>query len=144
MRIEGKYPLDAPPERAYQALHDPAVLSSCIPGCEKLEPRGEDKFEAVLSIGSGPIRGRYSGTVTVLDADPPRAYTMHLDGRGAVGFISGQASFTLVPNDQGSEVQFTGDVQVGGIIARVGQRALTGVSRFMIGQFFDCVREKLQ
>jgi carbon monoxide dehydrogenase subunit G len=36
-----------------------------------------------------------------------------------------------------------GDVQVGGAVARVGQRLLAGVSKMMMDRFFECLRGKV-
>jgi carbon monoxide dehydrogenase subunit G len=34
-------------------------------------------------------------------------------------------------------------VQIGGAIARVGQRLLSGVSKMMMDRFFECLRQKI-
>ena len=44
MEISGSYKFNAPPDRVWALLMDPAVLSSCIPGCERFEPDGDDRY----------------------------------------------------------------------------------------------------
>ena len=46
---------------------DPAVLSSCIPGCERFEPDGEDRYTVTLTVGLAAITGTYNGTVDLAD-----------------------------------------------------------------------------
>ena len=142
MQIEGKYEFDAPPERVYAALLDPAILASCMPGCEKLEASGADTFDVVLSVGVAAVKGRYAGSVILKDKNPPHSYSMEIKGSGPPGFVSGHAHFSITPQNGRSEIRVTSDVEVGGMIARVGQRVLGGVSKFMIGQFFDCLKKK--
>jgi hypothetical protein len=43
----------------------------------------------------------------------------------------------------GTRVGYSADVQVGGLIASVGQRMLGGVSRMMLDQFFSRMTELL-
>ena len=44
MDIAGTYTFNAPPDRVWNILMDPQVISSCIPGCEAFEPLGEDRI----------------------------------------------------------------------------------------------------
>jgi carbon monoxide dehydrogenase subunit G len=43
----------------------------------------------------------------------------------------------------GTRVAYDGDVQIGGLIAGVGQRMLGGVSKMMVDQFFSRMAELL-
>jgi carbon monoxide dehydrogenase subunit G len=43
----------------------------------------------------------------------------------------------------GTRVSYSADVQVGGLIASVGQRMLGGVSKMMLDQFFNRMSETL-
>ena len=60
------------------------------------------------------------------------------------GFVRGEAVITLTDNAGGTRVAYSADVQVGGLIAGVGQRMLGGVSKMMTDQFFNRVSELLQ
>ena len=47
MKFTGENVLNAPVEKAWDALLDPAVLVRTIPGCEKLEATGYEEWEEV-------------------------------------------------------------------------------------------------
>lgn len=144
MQIEGKYIVDASPERVYAALLDPAVLAACIPGCSRFERIKDNTYEVTLTVGISMARGTYKGSVTILDQDPPRSCVLSLEGSGAPGFITGRAHFNIIPKDGDSEIQITSAVEVGGPIARVGQRVMEGISKHLIGQFFRSLGQRLQ
>ena len=67
MDIAGTYTFDAPPERVWALLMDPAVISSCIPGCDSFEPDGENRYRVRLQVAMAAITGTYDGTVTLAD-----------------------------------------------------------------------------
>ena len=69
MDITGSYTFNAPPDRVWTLLMDPAVIASCIPGCEKLEPTGEDRYRASLTIALAAITGSYEGTVQISEKE---------------------------------------------------------------------------
>lgn len=143
MKVEGSYAYPATPERVWARLLDPAALRSCIPGCEALEPSGPDRWTAKLSVGVGPVRGRYDGSVAIANKREPVSYTLEIEGSGSPGFVRGTAQVSLVAGDAGTRVDVTAEAQVGGTVAAVGQRMLSGVAKTLMGQFFDCLRATL-
>ena len=63
-------------DEVWQALNDPAVLVRTIPGCERLEVTGPDRYRIVVSAGVASIKGTYAGEVALhrpADADILRA-----------------------------------------------------------------------
>ena len=145
MRVEGTYRFPASQERVYQLLIDPLVLKKCIPGCERLEPLGDDRYEAIVKVGVGAVRGTYKGEVHVVDQQPPERYRMIVQGRGGPGFIKGEAAIVIAPAGEAEcDVKVVGDGQVGGMIAGVAQRLLGGVATMMMNQFFECFRKQLE
>lgn len=143
MKIEGTFDFAATRERVWTRLLDPEALRSCIPGCKELQLTAPDTWTATLSVGAGPVRGTYVGTVTLADQHAPESYRLEIEGRGGPGFVKGSALVTLTSNDQGTRVVVDATAQVGGTVAAVGQRMLSGVARMLMGQFFDCLRAGL-
>ena len=77
------------------------------------------------------------------DQVPNRSYKLVVEGTGATGFVRGQSIVTLNEEAGKTLVDVAGDVQIGGAIARVGQRLLSGVSKMMMDRFFECLRSKI-
>ena len=76
------------------------------------------------------------------DLDPPHSYKMAIEGSGNLGFASGVATVTLTPaDDGGTNVHVDADSQVGGSVARVGQRMMGSVAKGMMDRFFGCLAE---
>ena len=144
MEVSATYTFDAPRQRVWELLIDPQVIAGCLPGCEAMEPTGDDTYRAILTIGIAAITGRYEGTVRMSDKDEPAGYTLVVEGKGKPGFVNGSANVSLAEADGGARtsVAVTGRAQVGGTIARVGQRLLGGVSKMMMDRFFACLQER--
>ncbi|HEX5886831.1 MAG TPA: carbon monoxide dehydrogenase subunit G [Pyrinomonadaceae bacterium] len=136
MKLEGIHQLDAPRERVYQCLVDPEVLQRCIPGCERLEKTGDNTFAATIRAGVGSIKGVFNGTARLEDLREPEHLRIVVDGKGAPGFLKGSGDLDLEHAEYGTKVNYSGDVQVGGTIASVGQRMIQGTAKMMATQFF--------
>jgi carbon monoxide dehydrogenase subunit G len=143
MKLEGTYEVPAPRTKVWEAFLDPKVLKKAIPGCEKLEAVGPDEYKATMKIGVGGVKGTFEGKVKLSDKQPPDSYKMSAEGSGGPGFIRSETLITLSDHDGGTRVTYSSDVQVGGLIASVGQRLLGGVSKIMADKFFTRMGELL-
>ena len=139
MKIEGAHELHASPARVFETLIDPVVLKRCIPGCERLEQTGENAYSTTLRAGVGSIKGLFTGNVRLEDIHPPRRFRMIVDGKGQPGFLKGAGDLILEERDGAAIVSYSGEVQVGGTIASVGQRMLQGAVKMMATQFFTAI-----
>ena len=144
MKIEGTHQLNARRERVFRALTDPAVLQRCIPGCERLEQTGENAYATTLRTGVGSIKGVFIGNVRLEDVRPPAHYRIVVDGKGQPGFLKGTGDLDLEEQGDDTLVKYTGDVQVGGTIASVGQRLIQGAAKMMASQFFTALEAEAQ
>ena len=96
MDLTGSYEIAEPREKVWAALNDPEVLARCLAGCESLERTSDTEFDARINARIGPVKARFTGTVTLSAIDPPNGY--RIDGAlqgGAAGFAKGGATVTL-------------------------------------------------
>lgn len=137
MKIEGNYTFDAPEKIVWESLLDPDILANTLPGCEKLEKVGDNEYEGALKIKVGPVQGVFKGTVTLTDIVENEGYTMQVNGRGAGSFVKGTGHVKLEAQDGSTVIHYTGDAQVGGRIASVGQRLLDSSAKSVLRQSLD-------
>ena len=144
MNLDGSAVLSASPEQVWSVITDPAVLARTIPGCETLEQVGNDEYRMNVSVGVGAIRGTYAGEVKLSDKQHPTSYVMHASGAGAPGNARAQVTINLEPADGGkTNLTYSADAVIGGPVAGVGQRMITGVAKRMAGQFFTAIDAEL-
>jgi len=143
MDITGSYTFNAPPDRVWNLLMDSTVIAACIPGCQKLEPVGEDRYRASLTVALAAITGSYEGNVQITDKVPHSSYRLAVEGQGKPGFVKGNAAISLRPDGATTVVDVAGTVETGGPIARLGQRLIGNVSKMMQDRFFACLQGKV-
>lgn len=145
MDMQGSRPLAITQQQAWDALNDPEVLKLCIPGCDKLEPTGENQYAVGMAVKIGPVSAKFSGKITLSDIVPPQNYTIGFDGQGGVaGFGKGKAQVSLQPAEGGCELSYTVNAQVGGKIAQLGQRLIDGAAKGMAEDFFKRFDDEMQ
>ena len=144
MKLAGQYLLPAPPAKVWALLTDPNRLAKLLPGCERLDPDGPDRFKAAVKFGIAAISGKYAGTIEFAEKKPPTSMRMKLSGKGIPGFVDGVGHIELAEKGGQTELRYTGEAQVGGMIASVGQRMIEGAARKIVDQFFAAASEELK
>jgi len=137
--------VNAPLDKVWAALNDPAVLKDAVPGCESFERVSDSEWRVVVASKIGPVAARFNGRITLADLAPPTAYTMKFEGQGgAAGFANGEAKVSLAPSgSQATALTYTAKAQVGGKIAQLGSRLIDGAAAKMADEFFERFAERV-
>ena len=143
MKITGSYTIDAPRDQVWAALNDMEVLARIVPGCERLVQTGENEYEGTVKIGIQSIKGSYSGKIRLEDIQPPHHYKLVASGRSSNGVVDGSGSVDLAEQDGKTVLTYSGDAQIGGTLASVGQRLIEGASKQMINQSLKALVEQI-
>jgi carbon monoxide dehydrogenase subunit G len=115
-----------------------------LPGCERFDPDGPDRFKAAVKIGIAAISGNYSGRIDFAEKKPPKSTRMKPSGKGVPGFVDGVGYIELSEKSGQTELRYTGEAQVGGMIAAVGQRTIEDAARKSVDQFVAAAAEELK
>jgi len=137
VKLSGNYTVPIERERAYHLMQDPDVLGRAMPGCNRLALAGPDEYEMQMKMVISSIQGLFAGKVRIADRNPPESFRLIVEGSGKVGFMKGDGLLTFATLYTSTDIHYEGDVQVGGMIAGVGQRLLDTTSRFLIKKFFE-------
>jgi hypothetical protein len=141
MKVEGDHLFKAPREVVFEMFNDPDALGAAVPGMQKMVKIDESHYEAVLGIRVGPVSANFSGTLTLTDVVPPESVTLMIEGKGGAGFVKG-VGYVKFENlgDETTLLKYTGEANIGGTLASVGQRMIDSVAKSM----FKTVFEKLE
>ncbi len=133
---EGRTEVAAPRERLWAMLLDPDALLRIVPGAHGVERVSETEYRADVTLGVGPVKGRYRVALSLSDMQAPEALTLTGSAEGALGFGHGSGRVTLEAAPQGTVIAWRYEAAVGGRVASIAGRLLDGAARLVIGQFF--------
>ncbi|MEX0760031.1 MAG: carbon monoxide dehydrogenase subunit G, partial [Tistlia sp.] len=144
--MSGEYRIEAPRQKVWEALNDPAVLKACIPGCESLEKSADNQFDATVRAKVGPVSAKFNGSVTLSDIVEAESYTISGTGKGgAAGMASGSAKVHLADAEGGATtLAYEVEAKVSGKIAQIGARLIDSTAKKYADEFFAKFREILE
>jgi carbon monoxide dehydrogenase subunit G len=138
MRLSGSKEFPTNPQQTYELLTNPDAIVQAMPGMKRLTARSETLYEAEMEVGVAGIKGSYQGTLEMKDVVPGERYRLVVHGEGPMGFMDADVGVRIEAREAGgSVIMYDGEATVGGTVAGVGQRVLSGVAKFLINQFFN-------
>ncbi len=144
MKVEGEHLFNGTRQQVWDLFRDTEVMAAALPGTKKMELVGENTYEAVMNVRVGPVAGEFSGQLVISNEDHPNSYTMTVDGQGKPGFLKGVGDVILKdPGENQTLMEYTGEVQIGGRLAAVGQRLIDTVAKSIISQAFETLDKSL-
>ncbi len=136
MKLSGSYQINLSKEKVWEALNNPEILKQAIPGCEEFIKNSETEFTATATNKIGPFNASFTGDIELKDLNPPNSYKITGSGNSPVGFASGEAEVKLEDHENGTNLIYEVEANVGGKIAQVGSRLIDMTAKKMADIFF--------
>jgi carbon monoxide dehydrogenase subunit G len=134
MRVSGRATIDAPRDDVFAAICDPGALLEVIPGCDEIRRVSDTEYRGRLALRLPAIAGAFETSVRLTESDPPAFGAFEGGIEGRPGSVVGRASFRLTETDGRTVVDYEGDGQVGGPLARLDSRFLEGIATRLVDE----------
>ena len=145
MRFEGTLDIDAPRDRVWSFLTDPAQVTTCAPDVQSLEITDPHHFKVVVRAGVGPIKSTFAMNVQLLELERPKHAAVLARGQAPGSAVEMVSNMDLSEFDETQTVmQWSSDVTVSGMIQQVGARLMQGAADKITQQIFACIKAKLE
>ncbi len=145
MELTNDFRVGVPVERAWDVLTDVELIAPCMPGAQLQEVEG-DEYRGVVKVKVGPVTAQYKGAARFVERDlAGRTVVLRAEGRETRGQGNANATITarLTPDGEGTAVSVVTDLTVTGRVAQFGRGVMADVSAKLLGQFVDCLENKL-
>jgi carbon monoxide dehydrogenase subunit G len=143
VNVKGEIIVDANQEDVWNALNDPEVLRKATPGCKVLNEISPDSYKAEIVLGIAAVRGEYEAEIKIFEKESsPNRYKLAMKADSKMGFLEGNAVVELDYNHPNTTIRYDGEAQVGGLIAGVGQRILSGIAKMIVKDFFKKIAKE--
>src|SRR6478609_12228281 len=144
MEMSAEQGIPASQQQTWDALNDPAVRKQCVPGCESIDPIGDNQYQVLMVARVGPVSAKFKGKLTLSDMQPPNSYSIAFEGQGgAAGFAKGGAHVRLSAEGEKTKLSYDVKASVGGKLAQIGSRLVDAAAKKVAGDFFRNFNQKV-
>ena len=145
MELTNTFEVDRPIDETWKILMDLEFIAPCMPGAQLTEIEGEE-YRGLVKIKVGPITAQYKGKARFVEQDEvARRAQLKAEGRDPrQGNANAMVTATMEPSSETTtSVTVHTDLSLSGKIASFGRGAIEDVSKKILGQFTDNLRDKL-
>lgn len=146
MELTNEFVIDRSVDETWEILNDLEFIAPCMPGAQLTEIEG-DEYRGLVKIKVGPITANYKGKASFVEQDADkRVAKLKAEGRDPrQGNANAMVTAKMEPAGDGqTTVNIHTDLGLSGKIASFGRGAIEDVSKKILGQFTENLREKLE
>src|SRR5438874_13207699 len=102
MEFSGTQTIEAPIEKVWAFLLDVNKVAACAPGFQSLEELGNEHWKAVVAVGVGAVKAKFTLDVTRSEMKEPEQMIVNARGKasGSAVDLSGDMHLTAVDSSQ--------------------------------------------
>ena len=145
MELTHEFTVPASIEETWRALNDIEGVAGCFPGAKVTSVEG-DSFQGTCKVKLGPIALTYNGSGEFTGKDES-AHTMTLAAKGkdkrGNGTAGADVTASMTADGDQTRVKVVTQLQITGKPAQFGRGVIQDVSDKLLGQFTDCLEQKL-
>ncbi|MEZ5410504.1 MAG: SRPBCC family protein [Acidimicrobiales bacterium] len=146
MELTNEFVIDRGVEDTWKILNDLEFIAPCMPGAQLQEIEG-DEYRGIVKVKVGPITAQYKGKASFVEQDATaKVARLKAEGRDPrQGNANAMITASMEPvGDAQTNVKIHTDLGLSGKIASFGRGAIEDVSKKILGQFTENLRQKLE
>ncbi len=146
MELTNEFVIDRPIEETWSILNDLEFIAPCMPGAQLQEIEG-DEYRGIVKIKVGPVTAQYKGKASFVEQNEvDKVAKLKAEGRDPrQGNANALITASMKAVTEGStSVEIVTDLALSGKIASFGRGAIEDVSKKLLGQFSENLRQKLE
>ena len=146
MELTHRFSVPASKEVTWAAFNDIESVAGCFPGAVVTGVDGDD-FTGTCKVKLGPIALTYAGSGTFIEKDEAGGrFLLEAKGKDKRGNGTAGATVTATMTEAGpdrTDVEVVTDLAITGKPAQFGRGVIQDVSDKLLGQFMDCLEQRL-
>ncbi|HEY7417341.1 MAG TPA: SRPBCC domain-containing protein [Ktedonobacteraceae bacterium] len=136
MKLNDTHKFKVPSAQVYNAILNPEILKSCIPGCESVEFLDTNRIQANVSTPLPGLRGPFGIVINIVKAQAPHHLELQLQRAGRGGSVNAQCQIDIADEGDGSLLSYNANADLEGAIAVADNPVGKGITNNSLATFF--------
>jgi carbon monoxide dehydrogenase subunit G len=137
MKINGSHKFKASSQSVFNAILDPSVLQSCIPGCDSVEYLDANRIKANVALPLPGLKGVFAAVIDITERREPNKLTLQLQRAGRVGSINATGQINITDESDGALLTYNAIAEMEGAIAMANNPVGQGITKNSLNSFFE-------
>lgn len=137
MKLNGTHKFKASSSQVFNAILNPDVLKSCIPGCESIEYVDANRIKANITTPLPGLKGPYGIVINVANQQAPNHLELQVLRKGTGGSINAVSRINLTDQADGALLAYDANAELEGPIAIANNPLGQGIVKNSLNSFFN-------
>lgn len=144
IKFSGAFEVKRKPEEVYDFLTDPKKFAPLLPDYQGMTQQDDRHFTVKVNVGISYIKGVAEMKMELAEAERPKRAQYKGQGSVAGGNVSTISSFDLVPDGDGTKVNWQGEAQIFGRLTSVAGGLLEPLGKKNVQKLIDGLQAALK
>jgi len=136
MKLKGTHKFKASSTQVFNAILNPEILKSCIPGCSSVEYLNANSIQASITTPLPGLRGPYGVTINIAKRQDPNYLELQVQRKGTGGSVNAISQINLTDEADGALLTYNANAELEGAIAVANNPVGEGITKNSLGTFF--------
>jgi len=139
MKLSGTQKFAAPSAEVFNAILNPEILKSCIPGVESLSYNSPTQLdlEATISLPFPGLNDLYFGfQIDITKQQAPNLVEFAVSHKGRKGSLETTCQISLADEADGSVLTYSGSAEFGGLVTIADNPIGQGIAKSKLAEIF--------
>ncbi len=137
MKLNGSHKFKANSWQVFNAILNPAVLQSCIPGCESIEYVDSTRMRANISTPLPGLKGPYGAVIRIAQRQDPNVLVLEVQRKGRGGSVNATSQINIQDQPDGALLIYDAMADLEGPIAIANNPIGQGITKNSLKSFFE-------
>lgn len=143
MKLNGTHKFKVSSDQIFNAILNPVILKSCIPGCNSVEYLDADKIKAEITTPIPGLKGPYSIVISIKQRQEPNLIVLGAQEKGTGGNISATSEINIVDELDGAMLTYLASAELEGPVSLANNPVGQGITKSALGNFFKNLEKVL-
>jgi carbon monoxide dehydrogenase subunit G len=136
MKLNGTHKFKASSTQVFNAILNPDVLKSCIPGCNSVEYLDGNRIQANITTPLPGLKGPYGVVINIEQTQSPSFMVLRVQRRGTGGSVDATSQISITDEADGALLRYEAKADLEGPISIANNPIGEGITKSSLGAFF--------
>jgi len=137
MKLNGSHKFKANSWQVFNAILNPAVLQSCIPGCNSVEYVDPNSLRASITTPLPGLKGPYRAVINISQLQEPNILVLQVNRQFTGGSINATSQISIQDEPDGAVLTYDATADLAGPIAIANNPIGQGITKNSLKSFFE-------
>lgn len=144
MKLNGTHKFKASSAQVFNAILDPEVLKSAIPGCNSVTYATPSQIEVEVTTPLPGLHGPYGVAIDIADKQAPHSLELRVQAQGRPGSVKAVNKISIADEADGSLLTYDASAELEGVIAIADNPVSQPIVKNSLNTFFKNLEKSIE